>query len=51
MRTLDEKAVQELKARFRGEILFPDDKGYEASRKIWNGMFNDASRESSFSQR
>ncbi len=40
MRTLDETAVQELKARFRGEILFPDDKGYEASRKIWNGMFD-----------
>ncbi len=40
MRTLDEIAVQELKSRFRGEILFPDDKGYEASRKIWNGMFD-----------
>ena len=32
--------VQELRSGFRGEILLPDDTGYDDVRKIWNGMFD-----------
>ena len=40
MATLEAIAVQDLREKFRGEILLPDDDGYEAARKIWNGMFD-----------
>ena len=40
MATFEATAVQELKDTFRGEILLPGDHGYEAARKIWNGMFD-----------
>lgn len=33
-------AIEELKGIFRGEILLPDDEGYESAREIWNGMFD-----------
>ena len=33
-------AVEELSASFRGELLLPETDGYEAARKIWNGMFD-----------
>ena len=40
MTNLKTTAVEDLKANFRGEVLLPGDEGYEASRKIWNGMFD-----------
>ncbi len=30
--------VQDLRASLRGEVLQPRDEGYEAARKVWNGM-------------
>ncbi|MFB3922135.1 MAG: FAD-binding oxidoreductase [Terriglobia bacterium] len=35
-----DKAVAELKPQFRGEILTPSDSGYEAARKVYNGMID-----------
>lgn len=29
-----------LRQKFKGDLLRPDDLGYEAARGIWNGMFN-----------
>jgi hypothetical protein len=37
---LDEAAVQELKARVRGDLLRPGDDGYDAARRVWNGMID-----------
>ena len=28
--------IDELKARFRGEILLPGDHGYDSARKMWS---------------
>jgi len=33
-----EAAVQELKKQLRGELLRPGDGGYDATRRVWNGM-------------
>jgi FAD/FMN-containing dehydrogenase len=38
--TLDEAALGELHAGFRGEILGRDDADYEERRKIWNGSID-----------
>jgi FAD/FMN-containing dehydrogenase len=38
--SLDEKAVQEFKANLRGELIRPEDSGYDAARKVWNGMID-----------
>ncbi len=35
-----EKAVEQLKPRFRGPILTPSDEGYEAVRRVYNGMID-----------
>jgi FAD/FMN-containing dehydrogenase len=35
---VSEAAVQELKKQLRGELLRPGDEGYDAARKVWNGM-------------
>ena len=40
MTTLQATAVEDLKGSFRGEILLPEDDGYDGARKIWNGMFD-----------
>ena len=40
MKTLDSGKTEALKRHFRGEIITPNDKGYESSRQIWNGMFD-----------
>lgn len=32
--------IESLRDRFQGEILRPSDAGYDASRKIWNAMFD-----------
>jgi FAD/FMN-containing dehydrogenase len=37
---LGEKAIQELKASFRGELIRPGDDGYDAARKVFNGMID-----------
>jgi FAD/FMN-containing dehydrogenase len=37
---LDEAAVAELRANFRGELLRPRDAAYESARAIWNGAIN-----------
>ncbi len=29
--------IQELRARFRGELIVPGDAGYDAARKVYNG--------------
>jgi hypothetical protein len=38
--TLDEAIVQKFKASFRGELIRPEDSGYDEARKIWNGMID-----------
>ena len=35
-----QKAVEQLKPQFRGQILDPSDEGYEAARKVYNGMID-----------
>jgi hypothetical protein len=36
-----EEAYSSLRERFQGDLLLPGDAAYEASRGIWNGMFDD----------
>src|SRR5919202_4204847 len=38
--TLEETALAELQARFRGQIVGRDDPTYEEHRKIWNGSID-----------
>src|SRR5215469_16482938 len=33
-------SMQDLKARLHGELIDPHDQGYDASRKVWNGMID-----------
>jgi FAD/FMN-containing dehydrogenase len=40
MTRIQATAIEELKGHFRGEILLPDDDGYDNARKVWNGMFD-----------
>ena len=37
---MNETEIQELRARFRGELITPADAGYEAARKVYNGMID-----------
>ncbi|WP_461164330.1 FAD-binding oxidoreductase [Arthrobacter sp. R4-81] len=37
---IDSGAVDELQTSFRGELLRPDDVGYDAHRKVWNGSID-----------
>ncbi len=37
---LKQEAVDGLKMRLKGPLLFPGDAGYEDSRTVWNGMFD-----------
>jgi hypothetical protein len=37
---LREAAVAELKGHLRGRLLRAGDEGYEAARRIWNGMID-----------
>ena len=32
--------IQELRAKFRGELIGPDDAGYDAARKVYNAMID-----------
>ncbi len=36
----DKTAMEELRARLRGELLTPQDAGYDEARAIWNGMID-----------
>ena len=40
MSTLSNDQISELKSRFRGHLITPDDSHYDYARKIWNGMFD-----------
>lgn len=40
MKNLPSAEIEKLKNKFLGEVLLSGDKGYEDSRKIWNGMFD-----------
>ena len=33
-------AIGDLKRSFRGALLEPTDAGYDAARKVWNGMID-----------
>ena len=35
-----QKAVEQLKSQLRGQLLTPSDEGYEAARKVYNGMID-----------
>jgi FAD/FMN-containing dehydrogenase len=37
---LDEAAIQDLGASLRGTLLRPGDDGYDAARRVWNGMID-----------
>src|SRR6266498_2174117 len=37
---IKEAAVEEFKARLRGQLLRPGDDAYDEARKVWNGMFD-----------
>ncbi len=37
---LNQTAIQEFKAKFKGELIEPNDPRYEDSRKVYNGMIN-----------
>jgi hypothetical protein len=32
--------IQELRAKFRGELIGPNDAGYDAARKVYNAMID-----------
>lgn len=36
--TIDESAITDLRASFRGSLIMPGDPGYEEARTIWNAM-------------
>jgi FAD/FMN-containing dehydrogenase len=40
MSQLDGKALETLKSRVRGELIQPEDGGYDAARKVYNGMID-----------
>ncbi len=37
---IDAAAIEELRAAFRGALLRPGDDGYDAARRVWNGMID-----------
>jgi FAD/FMN-containing dehydrogenase len=38
--TIEQSAIEELAAAFCGELLRPGDEGYDATRRVWNGMID-----------
>src|ERR1041385_6037272 len=37
---MNETDIQDLRAKFRGELISPSDAGYDAARKVYNGMID-----------
>jgi FAD/FMN-containing dehydrogenase len=37
---IDPKAADELRGRFRGALLRPDEEGYDEARRVWNGAID-----------
>jgi FAD/FMN-containing dehydrogenase len=37
---MNEKAIEDLRTKFRGELITPKDAGYDAARKVYNGMID-----------
>jgi FAD/FMN-containing dehydrogenase len=37
---MNETEIQDLRAKFRGELIAPTDPAYEAARKVYNGMID-----------
>ncbi len=37
---VDQATVEEFEASLRGELIQPDDDGYDAARKVWNGLID-----------
>lgn len=37
---LTEDTLESFRAGMRGEVITPDDEGYDAARRVWNGMVN-----------
>ena len=37
---IDQRAVDELVAALRGELIRPSDAGYEQRRRVWNGSID-----------
>src|SRR5207247_566951 len=40
MANLKDSALDQLKAGLRGELLRPDEEGYDAARRVWNAMID-----------
>jgi FAD/FMN-containing dehydrogenase len=40
MKPLERAKIDEFKAHFRGDVLLPDDPGYDEVRQIWNAMID-----------
>jgi FAD binding domain/Berberine and berberine like len=36
--SINPKALQDFKASLHGEVIGPNDEGYESARRVWNGM-------------
>lgn len=39
-RTLSRRAVEDLQASFRGELILPEDARYDIQRRVWNGSID-----------
>ena len=40
MQTLPQAAINDFKTSLQGELLCPDDPGYDAARTVWNAMID-----------
>jgi FAD/FMN-containing dehydrogenase len=38
MAVIDDAALRELRRRFQGQVIAPDDPGYDQARRVWNAM-------------
>jgi len=39
-KTIEAAAIDDMRTRFSGQLLGPDDAGYEDARKVHNGMID-----------
>ena len=37
---IDQQALHDFQKKLTGDLLLPDDKGYDETRKVWNGMID-----------